>query len=307
MKKNFLKNTLEGIQEQLKNRAISLVVVSLLIILLEYIYINLRFSYLNDEIPFWFTKIWGDLQLAPKSNIFLIPIISLLITFFGLLFILFNKYYVRFLPETVWFIVVIANIFLFYSVVRIIFNASSPFPPLIPPQYIRLLPILFLAYLFVNFVLPYFIEFAHKQKLITNPDVHGHPAMLLQTPSARGGGFVYGVTIIIFSLVFVGLREEFLGFYLSVFMLSVLGLLDDYQNTHPDSDFKFIENPLIRLIFMVISIFPVLLSGVVIEVIRNPFTSGFLELQNYKVILLGNQVPYLSILFTAKFFSFLVP
>ena len=289
MKKTFFKQTYENIREQLQNRAISLVVVSFLIIFLEYIYIALRFSYLNEGIPFWFTKIWGDMQLAPKSNIYVIPLISVLISLFGLFLILFNRYHIRYLPQTVWFFVISANLFLFYSVVRIIFSSSSPFPPLIPPQYMRLLPVFFAAYLFVNFILPYFIEFAHKQRLITNPDIHGHPAMVLKTPSARGGGFVYGIAVVILSILFVGVNEQFSGFYLSIFMLSILGLLDDYQNTHPDSEFKFIENPLVRLILMVISILPLLLSGVFIQTIQNPITQGLLNLQN---------IPFLSVIFT---------
>lgn len=236
------------------------------IVIFQYLYLQARFEYLNDLIPFFYTKLWGTYQLAPKSYIYFIPLSSLLISIFGLLLIiLLNRHFVRYLNLVLLGISLSTNIILTYSLIRIIFRASVPFPPLVEPRYMQLVVPFVMSFLVSYFILPKFVDIANKIKLVTIPSVHSHPAMLLQEPSARGGGVFYAVLFLLLTLIFIPFNRIYLGFYLSIFMLAILSLVDDYQNTHPGSDFRLIENPFLRLVFMFSVVSLIVFSGITIK------------------------------------------
>lgn len=267
---------------KLKNKTLSRFLISISLPIFSFIYILIRYKYINSEIPFWYTKIWGDSQLALKSNIFLIPLIMLVISLVGLLFILSNKYYIQYFEDIVWMFVFSSNLILTVSIFRIIQIASLPFRSLINPLYTELLPYAVTSFLLIYIGLPYFIDYAQRKKIITNPQIHNHPGMILQTPSARGGGFVYSAVFLICAIVFVGFPKEFSGFYLSVLMVAVLGFVDDYQNTHPSSNYRALENPALRLFLLFLSVLPVVFSGVAINTVSNPF-GGMINLNIFQV------------------------
>jgi len=130
----------EYILGKLKNKTLGRFMLSVLISLLQFFYILIRFRYVNSEVPFWFTKLWGDGQLAPKLNLYLIPLISLTITVVGLVLDLLNKFYIRYIKEVIWFSVIFCNLLLAYSVFRIVQVSSVAFEPLMNPLYLSLLP-----------------------------------------------------------------------------------------------------------------------------------------------------------------------
>ncbi len=282
---------------QIKKKVSSFYVINGLIILFQFLYIYLRFTYINDVIPFWLNKPWGDLQLAPKTLIYLIPLVASFIFVLGALLVLFDKFYIRYLSSIIWASVTFCNLFLTYSLIRIVHVASIPFPPLINPLYLNMLSPFLAAFFTVYFVLPYFIDYAHRKKLVTNPFVHSHPAMVLREPSARGGGFIYAIVFLFISILYVGFQKYFLGIYLSVFMLALLGLMDDFQNTHPTSDFRLLENPLVRLILLVISVTPVVLSGIIFDFINNPL-GGLLFLKGFVFSFGSYSVPVIAAVVT---------
>ncbi|HOS88581.1 MAG TPA: MraY family glycosyltransferase [bacterium] len=153
--------------------------------------------------------------------------------------------------------------------------------------------------------MPNFIEFAKKKKLVTNPKVHNHPGMILQYPSARGGGFVYAVVFLFSAAIFVGFSKNLSGLYISVIMTALLGILDDYQNTHPKSKYRSLENPFLRLFLLFVSVLPVVLSGVMINTISNPF-GGFINLNIFEVTFGGSTISILPVLVTSLWIVWLM-
>jgi UDP-GlcNAc:undecaprenyl-phosphate GlcNAc-1-phosphate transferase len=282
--KNTPRIILEKIAQRFRNRTFSLTFFSLAIILFQIIYILLRFSFLNTDIPLWYTKSWGDYWLAPKSMIYTIPAVSFGIFLFGLGLIVINKFYIKYYYELIWSSVVFCLSFLSYSLIKIIHSSSTPFDSLVNPNILPLAIPFMVALFLTYFILPYFIEFAQNNKLITIPSVHEHPGMVLSSPSARGGGVVYGFIILFIAVLFIGITKNFSGFYLSLLMISFLGIIDDYQNTHPLSSFKVFENPFLRLFLLFLSVLPTVLSGLVISEISNPF-GNILILKNIHPLL----------------------
>lgn len=274
--------------------------------LFQFLYIFLRFKYINNVIPLWFTNLWGDYQLADKNNIYLIPIMSLSFFVIGFLFnYYFKKVFVRYGDAVVNYILLIANITLTVGLFRIIFNASVPFPPLIPSTLLNLIIPFLAAYMGARIVLPWFISYAIQNDMVTDPKVHSHPAMLLKTASARGGGTVYGLLFLLLGIWFTGFRPELSGFYLAVLMLSVLGYVDDYQNTHPESSFKVLENPTLRLFLIFSGALVLVFSGVYIKEIGNPF-GGVIDLGGYALKIGKFSFPILAYVFTLIWLGWIV-
>ncbi|GIW69369.1 MAG: hypothetical protein KatS3mg101_0116 [Patescibacteria group bacterium] len=268
-----------------------------LLAVLQALYILSRFKYINQEVPFWFGKHWGEYQLAPKQYLYYIPMLSGGLTFIASLLRYINRLYLRYFDELLSYFVTSINVFLFYSIFFIIQSASLPFPPLVPAKFLLLAPPFILSFLIVYFALPYVIDLAHKKRLVTDPKVHTHPAMILSGPSARGGGLVYALVFLLVSVVFVGINRQFFGIYLSVFMLAILGIMDDYQNTHPLSEFRVLENPFLRLTLLFLCVLPLLVSGSVVSTISIPF-NGFMQLDTMKISLGSITVPVISAVLT---------
>ena len=300
-----VEKTTEYVLEKLRDRNLSNFLLNTLLSILLFFYIFGRFKFLNDYVPFWYTKNWGDSQLAPKFTLYLIPLTSITINLFGLLLTVLNKYYLRYLENIVWYCVLFVNVFLIGSVVKIIRISSVPFPPIINPMYISLFPAFFFAALIMLLFMPNFIEFAKKKKLVTNPKIHNHPGMILQYPSARGGGFVYAIVFLFSAAIFVGFNENLSGLYISVIMTAFLGILDDYQNTHPKSKYRSLENPFLRLFLLFVSVLPVVLSGVMINTISNPF-GGFINLNVFEVKFGDNTISILPVLVTSLWIVWLM-
>ncbi len=293
-----IKKIVDYISVKLKDKTISRFLLAVFLSICSFLYILFRYKYINSEIPFWYTKTWGDYQLAPKFSIFLIPLMMLAISFVGLLFVLLNKYYIQFFEDIVWMFVLSSNLVLAASSFRIIQVASLPFKPFINPLYIGLVPYAVAAYLLMFLIMPYFIDYAQRKKLITNPQIHDHPGMILQAPSARGGGFVYSLVFLLSAFLFIGFPKEFLGFYLSVLMVAVLGIIDDYQNTHPSSSYRALENPALRLFLLFLSVLPVVFSGVAINTVSNPF-GGMVNLNVLQISVGSGVLAVVPVILTA--------
>jgi UDP-GlcNAc:undecaprenyl-phosphate/decaprenyl-phosphate GlcNAc-1-phosphate transferase len=276
------------------------------LIAFETIYIMLRIPFVNAQIPFWYTQLWGDPMFAPKNFLYLLPITSLLVMGFGMLFgVLLHTYFVRHLREVLLTFITLVNVMLFYSVLRIIFIASVPFPALISPLALQLLTPFLALFVASRILLPFFINFMEQRDIVTNPHLHSHPGMVLQSPSARGGGSLYAFLFILGSMVFVGLPNHLVGLYIAVMMLGVLGYVDDYQNTHPKSAFKALENPLLRLLLLFSAIGVLVFSQVVITTVANPL-GGVLDLSIFKISVDHLSVSILMYIFTALWVGWVI-
>jgi UDP-GlcNAc:undecaprenyl-phosphate GlcNAc-1-phosphate transferase len=300
--KKKLDKTLQEISENIKrhskNKFSNFFTLNVFIVLAQVLYINLRYAYLNETIPLWYTKMWGDYQLAPKFLIFVIPLISFCIVLLGLLLaLLLNKFFIRYIQEVLFSFVTASNILLAVQAFAIIRVSSIPFKPLINPLILDLLWPFFLAFLGIYALAPAFVDYAEKHGLVTNPDIHEHPGMVLKGPSVRGGGFIYALVFLVVSVLFLGVSREFSGMYLALILLSVLGLLDDYQNTHPRSSFRALESPVLRLFLLCVVVSLIALSGINIDVISNSLR-GILNLQGFGALLPNGFLPVVSGIFT---------
>jgi UDP-GlcNAc:undecaprenyl-phosphate GlcNAc-1-phosphate transferase len=266
-----LKNTFADLRKRFSSQLIFTLGVNTIIVIFQVVYLRLRFAYLNEEIPLWYTKLWGDYQLAEKNYLYLIPLISAAITVVGISFAIpIRRYFFRYALNVINIFTITANLILTASLLRIIFRASIPFEPLINPIYLGLFVTGLVSFLAVNFVLPRFINYAKEKDIVTSPTLHQHPGMLLSQPSTRGGGFIYGISFLILAIIFEGFPTDFLPFYLALFLISLLGFLDDLQNTRPESKLKFLENPFVRLFLMFLVVSVVSVLGQRIFYISNP-------------------------------------
>ncbi len=251
--------------------SIPLIAVNLTIIVVQFIYLNLRIEFLNDQIPLWYTKPWGKPQLADKTSIFLIPTVLATILVLGIIFSAYaRKTYLRYGTNIIFFVITYTSVILSYSIFRIVSIASTPTRPILNPYFLELLVPFVTSVLLVYFVTPRFIELAKDKNLITDPAKHTHPGMVLKMPSARGGGAVFTTALLTVTPLFVEMTKEIVTILMVTFVVTLVGLLDDYQNTHPKSKLRMLESPVLRLIALitVVSIIP--LSGITIDFINNP-------------------------------------
>ncbi len=258
-------------------------VANLVLVIAQFLYLLIRYKYLNDTIPIWYSMPWGDLALDYKRNIFILPILSGFILFSGLLInYLLRDYFARYLNTLLALIVSFANFAIFYSLIRIVMISSVPFPSLIDPFSFQLLLPFVIGFLVVFFITPKFISFADEHGLMTNPKEHFHPAMILTKPTARGGGVVFMIGFLVTTLLLVPLSKEIFGICLVAALLALLGLADDYQNTHSRSILKIFESPALRLflMFVIVALVPVL--GMKIGFVRSPF-GGIWEFANLEL------------------------
>ena len=292
LKKKLRKTLTEIINElrrHAKNKLFNFVILNSLVILFQFLYIAFREKFLNLEIPLWYTRPWGDYQLASKEYIRVFPATSIFIVFCSVILVaLLNKYFVRYVTEVITTTVTFCTLLLTYQMLRVFSIATVPFTPFINPTYISLLPYFLFAVVVSNSFLPGFINWMKDLGIITIPGVHPHPSMVLKAPSVRGGGVYFTILFLILSVLMVGFIPNFSGVYLAIVLLGVLSFIDDYQNTHPNSSFKLVENPLLRLILLTsVASIPVM-SGIKFDVIINPlqnlFSGQFLYLSNTGII-----------------------
>ena len=300
----------KGAKELLKRfkteKIYAVVFFNVLLILAQAIYIRLRFVFLNDQIPFWQTMPWGDPQLAGKSAVFLLPILSSVILILGLLlFFALEKQFIRHLSDVIGWFISVSNVMIACRFGRSRLTRWSPFESLINPLYVSLIMPFVVALLLVHFLLPYFIKYVKVKDIVTDPEIHSHPGMILTRPSARAGGAFYAVVFVVVAVFFVGLTKEFLGFYAAILMLGALGYVDDFQNTHPRSTFRLLENPLLRLLLIFSAVYLLIMSGIRIEHIGNPL-GGQIDLSSVVIGIGAFQIPVLSTLFTLVWIAWIL-
>lgn len=253
------------------------------LILFQFIYLNLRFNYLNNEIPFWYTKPWSVLQLAPKGTIYTIPVFCLTTFIVGFIFMfLASKYFLRYGNEVIIAVVSFANIVLTFSMLRLVQIASAPFTPLINPLYLDLIVPFILAFLVVVIISPLLMTYFKSLNIITNPARHSHPGMILKEPSTRGGGLPFTIGVLSVAIFFVALNKIIIVTLFCAVLLVILSMLDDYQNTHIQSKWRFIELPFIRLFLLLVIVSILVTQGLRIEVMRSLF-GGVIMFESYAI------------------------
>ncbi len=271
---------------------------SLIFTFLQLIYLNLRFAFLTEKVPFFYTQFWGESQLADKGSLFLIPAISIFVSLAGLGFLYFfkTKFY-KYGSQIILFAVQFCNLFLTYSLFRVISKSLIVADPFISKNVLYLSITFFVALVLSLVFSPFYVRLMEKWKIVTDPSKHSHPGMILKSPSARGGGLFFALLFSLLSLLFVPLTTEIIGVLVLAIVLSIIGFLDDIQNTHSDSKIRFLENPLIRLALLFIVVGSLYFFGIKIDFLTNPF-DGFLDLSDFVLHVGQISIQPFSLLFT---------
>lgn len=261
-------------------------------------YIRANFVSLPDEVPFWYTKEWGLTQLADKIYLYTFPVLTFFACVVTLVLGFFNKkFFLRYGNFTVFTLCFCYAIILSLSMFRII-SISLPdtvfFIPQVYMQYV--LPFLF-SFIFSLLATPIFIKFAQDKGIVTQPSIHKHPGMVLTNPSARGGGFVYTLVFLISSVFFITPSLPVIGVYISMALIAILGLMDDFQNTHPISRSRFLENPAVRLLLLIIIVSISVFFGLQIFSVTTP-SGGVFDFSQINILSTLDFADLLSKVFT---------
>lgn len=117
------------------------------------------------------------------------------------------------------------------------------------------------SFLITFAVIPLTIIFARRFNLLDNPKIRPHPAHTQRRTVPRAGGLACFVGIVSAMLIFIPFEKHTLGILIGLFVLLVVGLLDDkYQNL----------SPYFRLISQFMAAAFVVGSGIGIKFITNP-------------------------------------
>ena len=277
---------------------IKVFIANVAVVVVEFLYVAVRVKYLNEQIPLWYSMPWGIYQLASRGKLFLVPVISLGIIAGSVVFAyLAKKRFLRYGEEFLYVFASLCNLLLAFAIYRTVQIAAVPFPPIINPGLVSLLPPMVFSALVVYAITPKLLAIFKERGIVTDPQIHKHPGMLLTKPAARGGGIVFTLGILI-SAVFFLRFTPIIGWLLAAISAgSILGLLDDIQNTNPIKKLKFIENPINRILLQGLIVLPLVLAGVQILFITNPF-GGVIYFDHFKLSLLGITVAPLAIAVT---------
>lgn len=289
---------MKNIISKVEKKLYPLILFNLVVVAIQFIYIALRYTYLNAQIPLWLTMPWGEMQLADKSYIYLIPWISLLLVMAGLAFI-YNAIakYQRYGGTIILTIVTITNLLLAYSVVRIIHVSSDLFTPLINPGVNQIFLPAIVAFTVVYLSAPRFIEYLKDKGIVTDPKKHQHPGMVLVKPAVRGGGTIFTIGVLVTSIFFVKFSPMIIGILITTILAAILGYLDDIQNTSPTGKLAWLENPLYRFLMQIVTVLPLIISGVLVNSVNNPF-NGAIHLDAWKFSMAGLEIAPIAIVFT---------
>ena len=125
-----------------------------------------------------------------------------------------------------------------------------------------------LSFLIAFIASPITIFLSKKFNLVDDPDKRPHPAHIQNRIIPRAGGLPVYIAILITLLLFIPITKSLIGILAGITVLLIVGLLDD----------KFANfSPFPRLGFQLLAALIVVLSGVGITFITNPF-GGILHL-----------------------------
>lgn len=307
--KNKIAQNLENITTKLeryfkigiKDKDYHLAALSFLPLLISLLYILIFFNDIQKHVALWHTKPWGEGVLSPKINIYLIPLTSMVISISYVALSHFaKKFYFSYMSRIILWWAIISNTIAFFIVVNIIYT-FAPNAQIIPKPLRNIAP--FLPLTALGFVVSYtltskFTNLATKKGLITDPNKHKHPAMILTKPSARGAGFVFATTFSILSLLIVQKTQVTMGIILSVLICGIIGILDDIQNSFSHTKLKIVENPAVRLIFLLpIPVMVMMSYGITAQYVNNPL-NGEIMLSDLNFKLFGKEIAPLPYIFT---------
>jgi UDP-GlcNAc:undecaprenyl-phosphate GlcNAc-1-phosphate transferase len=122
-------------------------------------------------------------------------------------------------------------------------------------------------------VTPVVIRIAKKYRLVDDPKKRYHPAHTHRGIIPRAGGAALFTGIVISILLFLPVTKVTIGIVIGIFILTVVGLLDDKKDV----------SPYIRLATNAVAALIVVSAGVGIPYITNPITGGVIPLDTVRI------------------------
>ena len=131
-----------------------------------------------------------------------------------------------------------------------------------------------IAFILVIATTPVMISVAQRFKLIDDPKIRKHPAIVHTKPTPRGGGVPIGIGIILTSLLFLPIDRTLVLVLLGASIAVLVGVLDDKYDLSPYA--RLISNFFVALL-------PVF-GGITILFITNPASpNGILSFDNLRL------------------------
>lgn len=126
---------------------------------------------------------------------------------------------------------------------------------------------------------PLTIKFAKKYKLVDNPNLRPHPAHVHTKIIPRAGGLACFAGLVLTIIIFLPIQKYILGIIGALLILLAVGLIDDRHRNF---------SPYIRLITQFLAAALVVIGGIGITFITNPF-GGIIKLDSivYPINFLG--------------------
>lgn len=117
------------------------------------------------------------------------------------------------------------------------------------------------SFLLTLVFVPPTIKIAKKIKLLDDPKIHKHPAIVHKKPIPRAGGLPIFVAILIAFILFLPLNPINIAILFATFTSVAIGILDD----------KYDLSPYVRFLINIFCASIVVIAGVSIPFITNPF------------------------------------
>lgn len=143
---------------------------------------------------------------------------------------------------------------------------------------------LLIAFIITAAVTPICIVLIKKFKIVDDPTIHKHPAILHKKPIPRAGGIPLFIGVLVTSLIFLPMTQITSALFIASFIALVVGVLDD----------KYDISPYIRFLVNIFCAIFVVYFGANIPFITNPF-GGILYLNKFALpFLQGINLSFLS-------------
>src|SRR3989344_7700301 len=127
-------------------------------------------------------------------------------------------------------------------------------------NFVIILPLL--ASLIITAVaVPISLFFLGKYKVMDDPRVHKHPAIIHEKPIPRGGGIPLIIGVFLASLIFIPFTNLIASIFFAAFISLIVGVIDD----------KYDISPYSRFLVNIFSAIIVVYSGASVSFITNPF------------------------------------
>jgi len=221
------------------------------------------FPRLPGEIPLWYTHPWGIPQLAKRIFLFVIPTISLIILATNSFLLKkvekLREFEIVGITKTVTTLILSILLFSTYRIINLSTNLFGTFNY----DLITLLPPMLVSFIIAVLVTPFVIKLMKKLKIVDDPKIHQHPAILHTTPIPRGGSVTFLVSLFLSSLIFVGITKKVIGLLAGALVATIVGIIDD----------KFdIKNAKVKFFLMLpLPVLFIVGFGIGIAFFQNPF------------------------------------